>query len=272
MGARAAGVVALAGRVGWLDGRWSGRPHATAAGEIASCGEVQDRPATETAAVGRPVRVRRPDCGISSVENGDGQLEVVPGAGDDVEAGVDRAQREEAGAGDPRVVVGVEDRDVVARRPVRDLSDLVREDRLDVPVSARGSGPGFSRPNRSAIGIVTGSRVTRSRVSGLSSMVAVASSSPMVSRIFMDFSCCRAELDRGADAIGCLTVPLTMVLADPVAGPSLVAQPAVTGATRAVTATTAVARTVAAPHRRTGVRRASSSSSVAGLGGRTVAA
>src|SRR3954454_8520635 len=46
---------------------------------------------------------------LGSVEGGDRQFEVVAGGGDDVQAGVDGAQRDEAGAGDRQAVAVVDD-------------------------------------------------------------------------------------------------------------------------------------------------------------------
>src|SRR5215217_3354516 len=89
-------------------------------------------------------------CGLGSVERLDRQLEVVAGGGDHLQPGGNGAQADQAGLGDGLTVVGVEDRDLVARGPVGKLSHLV----VELPpgpwmLSWRGSRPGFSRPNRS---------------------------------------------------------------------------------------------------------------------------
>src|SRR5215218_4585669 len=99
-----------------------------------------------------------------SVERLDGHLEVVAGGGDHVQPGVDGAEADQAGLGDGLTVVGVEDRDVVAGRPVGKLSHLVVE-LPPGPVDAElaGSRPAFSRPNRSCRSMVIGSIAVKSR-------------------------------------------------------------------------------------------------------------
>src|SRR5215217_268010 len=66
-------------------------------------------------------------CGLGSVERLDRQLEVVAGGGDHLQPGGNGAQADQAGLGDGLTVVGVEDRDLVARGPVGKLSHLVVE-------------------------------------------------------------------------------------------------------------------------------------------------
>src|SRR3954468_23608881 len=68
-----------------------------------------------------------------SVEDGDGQGEVVAGGGDDIQSFIDGAERDDARAGNPQAVACVDDEDVVVGRPVRELPDPVGEDPLSVP-------------------------------------------------------------------------------------------------------------------------------------------
>src|SRR4051794_9274822 len=70
---------------------------------------------------------------LVSVEGGDGQFEVVPGACDDVQAGVDGAEWDEARAGHRQPVAVVDDEDAVVGRPVGQLPDPVGDDRCHLP-------------------------------------------------------------------------------------------------------------------------------------------